>query len=207
MQRLSRVIIKLTIADFFLHSGWGLIAPIFAIFVTEQIEGGSLEIVAFAVATYWIAKSILQPFLANFLDIIKGDKDDFSFLVYGAYLVSLVPLGYYFANQVWHIFLLEFVRGVAMACIVPAWYGIFTKHINKGWEAFSWSIQSTSLGFAAGLSAAFGGIVAVVLGFETVFLFVFVLKLISATLLLSLRNQIFPEEKIIPGIFQRIRKK
>ncbi len=206
MHRLNRVIVKLVVADFFLNSGWGLIAPIFALFVTQQIQGGSLEIVAFAVATFWITKSIVQPFLANFLDIIKGDKDDFNFLIFGAFLASLVPLGYYFANQVWHIFFLEFIRGIAMACVVPAWFGIFTKHINKGWEAFSWSIQSTSFGFAAGLSAAFGGIVAVVLGFQTVFLFICLLKLISVGLLVSIRNNIFPEDKLMGRVFKKIKK-
>ncbi len=206
MNRLNKVVVNLVSADFFLHSGWGLIAPIFAIFITEQIEGGSLEIVAFAAATYWIVKSIAQPFLANFLDLVKGEKDDFNFLVYGMYLAALVPLGYFFATQVWHIFLLEFIRGITMACVVPAWYGIFTRHINKGWEAFSWSVQSTSMGFAAGISAAFGGLIATFLGFQTVFLFVCLLQLISASFLLSIRNKIFSDESVVTRIIKRIVK-
>ncbi len=190
-KRLNKIIIRLITADFFLHSGWGLIAPIFAIFITEQIEGGSLEMVAFAVAAYWIVKSALQPFLANVLDLIKGEKDDFDFLVYGSYVNALVPLGYFFATSISHIFLLEIIRGITMACIVPAWYGIFTRHINKGWEAFSWSIQSTGLGFAAGIAAAFGGLVATFLGFQAVFILVCFLKMISATLLFFTRKSIF----------------
>jgi len=190
MKRLNNIITKLIISDFFLQSGWGLIAPIFAIFITEQIEGGSVEVVAFAAAFYWIVKSILQPFLANFLDLVKGEKDDFTFLVYGMYLAALIPLGYFFASQTWHIFLLECIRGIAMACVVPAWYGIFTRHINKGWEAFSWSVQSTSYGFAAGFSAALGGMIATFLGFKFVFLMVCLLKILSATLLFIVRRNL-----------------
>ncbi len=196
MRRLNKVIIKLITADFFLHSGWGLIAPIFAIFITRQIEGGTIEVVAFATATYWIVKSAIQPFLANILDVVKGEKDDFKFLIFGMYAVALVPFGYFFATQVWHIFFLEFVRGVAMACVVPAWYGIFTRHINKGWEAFSWSVQSTGLGFAAGFAAAFGGVIASSMGFGAVFVMVGILKIISATMLLSVYNKLFSEDKI-----------
>jgi MFS transporter, DHA2 family, multidrug resistance protein len=196
MKRLSGITVKLITADFFLHSGWGLIAPIFAIFITDQIPGGSLEVVAFAVASYWIVKSTAQPFIANVLDLIRGEKDDFDFLVYGTYINALVPLGYFFATQVWHIFLLEIVRGLAMACIVPAWYGIFTRHISKGWEAFSWSIQSTSLGFATGFAAAFGGLVATFLGFRTVFILIFILKIISATLLFYTRKSIFQKSNV-----------
>jgi len=194
MTRLNKVIIRLITADFFLHSGWGLIAPIFAIFITEQIEGGSLEVVAFAVASYWIVKSTIQPFLANILDLVKGEKDDFDFLVYGSYINALIPLGYFFATDVWHIFVLEILRGITMACIVPAWYGIFTRHINKGWEAFSWSIQSTGIGFATGISAAFGGLIAIFLGFGPVFLLVCFFKLVSATLLLFARKNIFDQK-------------
>jgi hypothetical protein len=191
MKRINNVIIKLIVSDFFLNSGWGLIAPIFAIFITQQIEGGSLEVVAFAASIFWITKSIIQPFLANFLDLVKGEKDDFNFLVSGMFLAALVPFGYFFANQIWHVFLLEFIRGIAMACVVPAWYGIFTRHINKGWEAFSWSVQSTTLGFAAGFSAALGGLVATFLGFQVVFLLVCFLKIISASLLLLIKKDLF----------------
>jgi hypothetical protein len=171
MKRINNVITKLIVSDFFLNSGWGLIAPIFAIFITQQIDGGSLEIVAFAASIFWITKSIIQPFLANFLDLVRGEKDDYNFLVSGMFLAALVPFGYFFATQIWHVFLLEFIRGIAMACVVPAWYGIFTRHINKGWEAFSRSVQSTGLGFAAGFSAALGGLVATFLGFPGCFSF------------------------------------
>jgi hypothetical protein len=191
MKRINNVITKLIVSDFFLNSGWGLIAPIFAIFITQQIDGGSLEIVAFAASIFWITKSIIQPFLANFLDLVRGEKDDFNFLVSGMFLAALVPFGYFFATQIWHVFLLEFIRGIAMACVVPAWYGIFTRHINKGWEAFSWSVQSTGLGFAAGFSAALGGLVATFLGFQVVFLLVCFLKIISASLLLLIKKDLF----------------
>ncbi len=194
MKRLSTVVVKLIIADFFLHSGWGLVAPIFAIFIVGSIEGGSIEMIGFASATYWITKSTAQPFLANILDIIKGEKDDFTFLVFGLYASSLIPLGYFMATHMWHIFALEFLRGIAMACVVPAWHGIFTRNINKGWEAFSWSVQSTGLGFASGFAAAFGGIVATFLGFKTVFLFVSILGLTSSTLILIIKNKTFPEK-------------
>ncbi len=195
MKRLNKVIVKLITADFFLHSGWGLVAPIFAIFIVGNIEGGSIEMVGFIAATYWITKSTIQPFLANLLDMIKGEEDDFNFLVYGLYVSSLIPLGYFMATHVWHIFALEFFRGIAMACVVPAWHGIFTRHINKGWEAFSWSVQSTGLGFALGFAAAFGGIIATFLGFKTVFILVSILGLISATLILIIKNKTFPQEE------------
>jgi hypothetical protein len=195
--KLSKVVIRLIVADFFMQSGWGLISPIFAIFITQQICGGTIETVAFAVATYWIVKSTIQPFLANVLDVIRGERDDFKALIFGMYAAAMVPFGYFFATQSWHIFVLEFARGAAMACVIPAWYGIFTRHINKGWEAFSWSVQSTGVGFAAGFAAAFGGIIASLLGFQSLFVLVGLLKIVSATIYLSIFKNICPEDKVL----------
>ncbi len=188
--RLNKNIITLISADLFLYSGWGLFSPIYAIFVTDQIRGGGVEIVGFAVGTFWIVKSIFQPFLANFLDIKKGERDDFAFLIFGTMLASIVPLGYFFATRVIDLFILEAIRGIAMACVVPAWFGIFTRHINKDWYAFTWSVQSTALGMATGFSALFGGIIASFLGFRLLFIFVSFLGFCGAFMLFYVREKI-----------------
>jgi len=197
---INKVIRILITSDFLLQSGWGLIGPIFAIFLTRQIQGGTLEMVGFIAATYWIAKSVVQPFIAHFLDVTKGEKDDFKFLIGGMYLANLIPLGYIFSTQPWQIFLLEFIRGLAMACVVPTWSAIFTRHINKGWEAFSWSIESTGIGFAAGFAAAFGGILASILGFNVVFVLVSFFGIISTSVLLLIQDKLFHRDHFAPRV-------
>lgn len=197
---INKVIRVLIASDFLLQGGWGLVGPIFAIFVTRQIAGGTVASVGFIVATYWLTKSVIQPFLARLLDARKGERDDFVFLVAGMYVANLVPLGYIISTELWHLFLLEFVRGLAMACVVPAWSGIFTRHIDKGKEAFSWSMESTGLGIAAGLAAAFGGVIATGLGFKVVFLLTSVFGLLASTALLLIRNKISPRNGFVPRI-------
>jgi predicted MFS family arabinose efflux permease len=197
---INRVIQILITSDFFLQAGWGLSGPIFAIFLTKQIQGGTLEMVGFIAATYWITKSIVQPFIAKQLDKNHGEKDDFIFLVAGMYVANLIPLGYIFSNQLWHIFVLEFIRGLAMACVVPTWSGIFTRHIDKGREAFSWSLESTGIGFAAGLAGAFGGFLASTVGFYSVFILVSAFGIISSSTLLLIRKQIFLKNVFAPRL-------
>lgn len=195
---INKVIKTLITSDFLLHSGWGLIGPVFAIFITQQIQGGNIASVGFIAATYWFVKSAVQPFIAHFLDVKKGEKDDFKLLIWGMYLANLIPLGYVFVTQLWHVFLLEAIRGICMALVVPSWYGIFTRHIDKGWEAFSWSIQSTGIGLAAAFAAAFGGILVTFLGFKIVFILVGIFGLISSSLLFSIRRQLFDKEYFEP---------
>lgn len=200
MRGLNRVIKTLIVSDFFLQSGWGLIGPIFAIFLTQQIEGGNVAVVGFLAASYWISKSMVQPFIAHFLDVKRGERDDFKFLISGMYIANLVPLGYFFSTQIWHIFLLEIIRGLAMACVVPTWSAFFTRHIDKGWEAFSWSIESTGIGFAAGFAAAFGGILAISLGFKTVFVLVSFFGLLAASLLFFIKPHLYNKEHFAPTV-------
>ncbi len=197
---INKTIRTLILSDFLLHSGWGLIGPIFAIFIIGRIEGGSLPAVGFVAASYWLVKSISQPFIAHFADVKKGEADDFKILIFGMVIANLVPLGYIMASQLWHIFALEIVRGLAMACVVPSWLGIFTRHIDKGWEAFSWSIQSTGVGFAAAFAAAFGGITAALLGFRVVFVLVSCFGLISTYCLYSIKPFLFPQGRLTPKI-------
>ena len=194
---INKVIRTLIFSDFLLQSGWGLIGPIFAIFITQQIKGGSIVTVGFVAATYWLVKSLIQPFVAHFMDFVKGEKDDFKFLISGMIFANLVPLGYFFSSKVWQIFLLETIRGVGMALVVPSWSAIFTRHIDKGWEAFSWSIESTAIGFAAAFSAAFGGVVATFLGFKIVFILVSFFGLLSTFILYTIRNQLFPRDHFL----------
>lgn len=196
----NKVIKVLVFSDFLLQSGWGLVGPIFAIFITRHIAGGSVVMVGFIAATYWLTKSIIQPFIAYYFDLKKGEKDDFRFLIGGMFTANLIPIGYLFSSQIEHIFLLEFIRGLAMACVIPSWSGIFTRHIDKGWEAFSWSIESTAIGFAFGFAAAFGGVLASVLGFKAIFILISVFGLASSFLLLLIRHQVFPKDGFAPKI-------
>src|SRR3989344_102436 len=200
MININKVIKILIASDFLLQSGWGLIGPIFAIFLTKQIQGGDLKMVGFVAAAYWLTKSIIQPFIASWLDKNHGEKDDFIFLVVGMYIANLIPLGYIFATQPWHIFGLEFIRALAMACVIPTWAAIFTRHIDKGREAFSWSMESTGIGFAAGFAGASGAWLAAVFGFEIVFLLVALFGILSSSLLLIVRHSIFVKDGFAPRV-------
>jgi MFS family permease len=197
---INKIIRILIASDFLLQAGWGLSGPIFAVFLTGQIQGGSLEMVGFAAAVYWMSKSAVQPFIAKFLDVKKGEKDDFKFLITGMYVANLIPLGYLFSSKIEHILILELIRGLAMACVVPTWSGIFTRHIDKGKEAFSWSLESTGLGIGAGIAAAFGGVMATLLGFKVVFVLVSIFGLASSSILLLLKDRILLKEAFAPRL-------
>ena len=191
---INKIVKILMMSDFFLNLGWGLLSPIFALFVLQKITIGdpakAAEIAGFAALFYWISKSLIEITIGRFLDKHDGEKDDFWFMVIGLFIVGLVPLGYLFSSQPWHIYVCQVVHAIGMAMTLPSWLAIFTRHIDKGREAFEWSMETTSIGAGAGIAGGLGGIMASVFGFKILFIFVSVLTIFAAFLLLFVKNNV-----------------
>ena len=86
MSKIVNNIIKFMIAsDFMMNLGWGLLGPVFAIFIVQNITVGSsseaARVAGFAALSYWVTKSILQIPIGRHLDKIHGEKDDLYVIV------------------------------------------------------------------------------------------------------------------------------
>lgn len=197
MPEINQVVLTIVVAEFILITGWAFLAPIFAVFVTQQINNGTVAVVGFAITIYWITKSILQLFVARFIDKNHGELDDFYFFVGGGFLNAVFVSLYYFSSEVWHIYALHFLVAIADAMLVPPFYAIFTRHIDKGREGFEWSLYSSfSLGAGSALGAAAGGIFATVVGFRIIFPLVGLFTLIFTIILVFLRPFILPKTPV-----------
>lgn len=176
-----RVITTLIATDFAIFSGWGLVAPVFSIFILKSVQGGNAGVAGIAAGIFLIVKSFIQLPIARYIDMTNGEQDDFWFLFFGVVLASLVPLGYIFATLPWHIYALQVLYAVGMAMYGPAWGGLFTRHMPKGSASEVWSIESASVGLGSGLAGILGGIVADTLGFHVLFISVSIFNLIGAS--------------------------
>lgn len=166
---INRIVFFLIKADFWFFSALGLVAPVFAVFLTEQLKDGSIKVAGFAIAIYWIVKSIFEIPIAKFLDKRKGERDDLLFLVVGYFVVALIHFGYTQATLSWHIYILEFFYAIAMAIAMPGWSAIFTRHIDKGKEGFDWSMEHVAYSIGTGIAGALSGIIATKFGFNALF--------------------------------------
>ena len=113
--KINHVVRTMVMSDFFINSGFSIFAPIFAVFVTGQVTGGSLQVVGFAAAIYQIFKSGLQIPIARILDKDHGEFDDFYSLMFGTTLVATVPFLYLFASTASHIYIIQAIYGVGAA--------------------------------------------------------------------------------------------
>lgn len=176
--------------DIMFFSAFGLIGPIFAIFVTNQIAGATVATVGFAATINLLVKALLQMPVARYIDKHKGEKDDFLFMVVGSTLISIVPFAYLFVTLPIHLYLAQVVLGIGGALTNPGWFAIFTRHIDKGKEGTEWTLENVSIGLVSAGVAALGGIMAERFGFHNLFLIVGVLSLVGLIIQISLYSTV-----------------
>lgn len=183
LKEISPVIRFLTISDFLLIGGWGLMSPIFAIFIVDSIKGGSIEVVGVATAVYLITKSLAQIPMGFFIDKVRGERDDYRWLIIGSLLFSVVPLLYLIVDTPLGLYIVQFFYGIAAAMTFPSWYAIFTRHMDKNKEGIEWGIYNTLVDLSAAGAAAIGGLIAAAFGFVALFVIVSIFSFIGASFL------------------------
>jgi MFS family permease len=168
--KINHVVRTLILSDFFINSGFSIFAPIFAVFVTGQITGGSVEVVGFATAITQIFKVGLQIPIARYLDKNHGEFDDFYSLVTGSSICASVPFLYFFATTSTHVYIIQAIYGIGLAFAVPPWFAIFSRHLDKLHANIEWSFESVAIGVSAAGASALGGVMASHYGFSQLFL-------------------------------------
>lgn len=189
--KINNVVKNLILSDIFILSGFGLILPIFAIFIEGNIEGATIEVVGFSWTIYLISKSMVQLPIAGIVDKIKGEKDDFWFMLIGSFLFSFIPILYIFTNTITELYIVQFIYGILTGITLPAWSAIYTRHIDKKHEGLEWSLWDTSIGIGAAFSSAIGGVIAHRLGFDFLFIAVSVMSLIGTLFILNIYKNLY----------------
>ena len=194
--RINHAVATLITSDFLINAGFSVFAPVFAIFVTGQIVGGTAQVVGFAAAITQVFKVSLQIPIARYLDKNHGEYDDFYSLVIGSLLVALVPFLYVFASAAMHLYIIAAVLGIGTALAVPPWYAIFTRHIDHMQENIEWSLESVFIGISGAGAAALSGVLITRIGFDAVFIiggvFAFIGALVQIRIFRDLRAHVIP---------------
>ncbi|MGC9611041.1 MAG: MFS transporter [Minisyncoccia bacterium] len=191
--KVNRLIRFFVVSDLFFWSGWGLINPVFAIFIIDRVEGASVVTVGIASAVYWITKALFQMPVALYLDKHEGEKDDFHALISGLILAGVASFVFLSVNTFIGLYFAVFIQALAFGLYTPAWSAIFSRHLDKKNYAFDWSFDNTAIGIALGVTAFVGSALAKIFGFDAIFICTGLLSFGSATLLLFVPDLILPE--------------
>jgi predicted MFS family arabinose efflux permease len=196
--KLNKIIKYLVFSDLVFYSGWGLISPIFAIFLVDSIVGGSAFVVGMAAAINLIVRSILRVPFGIASD--KNQKVSYHLMIWGLLVSAFIPLGYIYARTPMHIYILQAVLGAALAMSTAGWTCLFARHMDKGKESTEWGVDAVAVGIGPGIAAAVGGIAVTYFGFAYTFVAVTIIGLIGVILLLFIKKDILKRSRLIPSL-------
>jgi len=180
---MNRTLKLLMISDIFVVTGSGLIEPIIAIFIRENMIGGSIFSAGLASMIFLLTKSIVQLPFSRFID--KHD-DKLRWLLLGSFFNVVVPILYIFARNVNMIYFAQFLLGIGSGLAYPTWLGIWSANLDKRHRSYQWSMYSTLTSLGTAASAAIGAYMAQIFGFEITFVIVALMSLAGCMILFGL---------------------
>jgi len=183
---MNRTIKILMFSDIFVLTGFGLIDPIFGIYLNENLVGGSIFSAGLASAIFLITKSLVQLPFSRHVDKYD-DLNDLKWLIIGTVMIASIPFLYIFAPNIYWIYAAEFIYGIGSGFAYPTWLGLWSTHLDKKRESYEWSLYSTLVGVGSAVAAAIGAAVAQYVGYISTFVLVGIMSLAGCTALLMLR--------------------
>ena len=182
---MNRTIKLLMLSDIFVVTGFGLISPILAIFINDNLPGGSIFSAGLAAAIFLVTKSAVQMPFSRYADR-SGNK--LRGLIAGSFIVSMVPFIYIFATDISYVYLAEVMYGFGSGLAFPTWLGLWSVSLDKGKESFEWSLYSTLTGIGSAATAAIGAAISQFIGFAYTFVLVSMLSLTGCLILFCLES-------------------
>lgn len=176
---LNPIIRLLIITDFFVLAGLGLTAPIFAIFVDQDLIGGSIAAAGVAQMIYMVVKAVFQLGVGWFNDRDIGNLREFWTSLVGYALIAIVPFLYAVVQTITQLYAVQAIFGIAAALTYPGFMTIFTKFLDKQREGREWSVYSTVVFIGMAITAAVGAWMVEQYGFTRVFIVVGVITILG----------------------------
>lgn len=196
--KLNRIIKYLVLSDLVFYSGWGLISPIFAIFILNLIQGGNAFVVGMAAAVNLIVRSLLRVPFGVYAD--KSQKISYHLMIWGLLISAVIPLGYIFSSTPMHLYTLQGFLGISLAMSTAGWTCLFSRHMDKRKESTEWGVDAVAVGLGPGIAAAIGGAAVTYFSFSVVFIGVTIFGLVGVLLLLFIKKEILRNNNLIPAI-------
>ncbi len=187
---MHKVLRTLIVSDIFIIGSFGLLQPIFAVFVVRGIEGATLTSVGMALTIQLFTKAAFQILVGKWDDEDRGNRRELGTLFVGSLLISLVPFGYAFATTLWELYLIQFMYGLGSALSFPSWRIIFTRFMNRDRQGYEWGIYDTTISLATAAAAAMGAYIAEEWSFRLLFIGVGFMSVIGSFFIV----RIFKEE-------------
>lgn len=183
---MNRNIKYLILSDITILTWFGLITPILAIFIKEDILGWTIFAAGLASTLFLISKSLIQLPFSRYVDTHDNKK---RLLLIGSFLVVVVPFLYLIASDIRHIYLIQIFYGIGSGITYPTRLGIRSISLDKRKESFERSLYSTAISIGTAITAAVWWALAQYAWFNVLFISIGVFSLIWTLILFKIRNK------------------
>lgn len=178
MHKVLRVLI---LSDLFIIGSFGLVQPIFAVYMLQNVVGTTITAIGVAVTIQLVTKAVVQIIVAKWTDEEPGNRRELWTLFAGSILMSLVSFGYIFANNLSILYTLQFLYGFGAALAFPGWVVMYTRYIRAEKAGFEWSVYSTIISLGVAIAASVGAYMVEIYSFTHLFVAIGVLSLIGSS--------------------------
>lgn len=188
---MHKIIQSLVISDLFILTSYGLISPIFSIFILRNVVGATLTSIGVALSISLFTRAVFQIIIAKWADEERGNCRELYTLLLGSLLISIVPLGYLFANTMLQIYFAQFIYGLGQALSYPSWRVLFTRYVHPDKAGYEWSIYDTVTSLGVAGAATLGAYFADNYSFSFLFIIVSIFSFLGTGFIVHIFNQEF----------------
>lgn len=159
---------KFILAESLLWSSWNLMAPIFAVFVTQEVSGGDITAAATSISVYLIVRTGAEILSSKYVSTFS-DQKKIKAIILGYILISLSMVGFALSESILSIYLFWALSGFAFGISTPAKLTLFSNSLDKNKETVEWGAYDSITLIAMAIATSIGGIIASSYGFRTLF--------------------------------------
>jgi len=182
---MNKTISRLLIVDSFIMTAFGLLGPIYAIFV-EKIGGNILD-TGIAFAIYSITLGVFSYFIGKLGDRIKKD---YHLLCIGLVITTAGFCGYLLVQNPMELMIVQFILGIGHAVYNPIFDSVFSAHLDTNKKSSEWADWESLNFIVTGVMSVLGAWLVFTFGFKTLFILMFLSSLFGLVLLKKLKRQI-----------------
>ena len=174
---------------------FGLMAPVFALFLRQQIMDASLLGVGLAEASYLLALGLVRPFVElSCRNDTRGWRTR-QFLWFGSVLAVLAPFFYIMARDMVDVYVIQFLFGVGIAFSEPAWTRVDAATCPVAMQSIWFRFDAFGSLLAAGL-AVVGGMVAEAQGMPALLFYLGCTLFVAALMMAVAYGRVTPPPRI-----------
>ncbi len=172
----------LLLLDLLVAGSYGLLFPIFPVFLVERLPDLTITRVALAYSlflfTYSLFRWIYSAYLYHDRSLLRAKYG----VVLGSLLLAFLPCAYILVGKFYCIMMIQVILGLGFGLFKPSWIYLAERSTDKAHHSSLTKIHTSLMTFIMASVAALGGTAAYLYGYDTLLLGMLIVGMSAAFL-------------------------